>query len=249
MTRSGGLLRPTWLLCVGTLMAALASAPAQAQPVLHYQGRLLDPTSGAPRADGTYSMLFALYTQESGGAPFWTEAKDVAVSKGVFNTLLGDTAPLDPADFGVDLWLGISVGADPQMTPRQRLAYVPYAAFASDADTLDGHDASAFAPASAPRPAAYGKVSSNGTLRAGAYNVASVTWDAASERYAITLSGGVCYSIDDVTVATIAGDAGSCPAGAVVRQTSIGCSLLIYIVQSDGANRQCSFDFISYAGR
>ena len=234
------------LLWTCVALAILAGAPAHAGPELHYQGRLLDPATGAPKADGSYSMVFSLYTQVSGGAPFWTEIKDVTVSQGVFSTLLGDTNPLDPADFdGLELWLGISVGADPQMTPRQRLAYVPYAAFASDADTVDGLDSSSFARAG---PAAYGKVLSPGTLRAGSYNVSSVVWNATLSRYEITISG-MCYGIDDVTVATVGGDAGSCPAGTVVRQSSVSCNLLIYILESGGTKRQCSFDFVTYAGQ
>ncbi len=70
----------------------------------------------------------------------------VTVSKGIFSTLLGDVTAFDLSIFnGQDLWLGINVGADPQMSPRQPLAYVPYAIHADDAGTVDGMDASDFA--------------------------------------------------------------------------------------------------------
>ena len=78
--------------------ARAASGPdAPASLVLNYQGRLSDPLTGAAKPDGTYQMAFALYEVASGGAPFWTESKDVQVRGGLFTTLLGDATSLDPA--------------------------------------------------------------------------------------------------------------------------------------------------------
>ncbi|MFQ5854547.1 MAG: hypothetical protein ACE5LU_02730 [Anaerolineae bacterium] len=125
----------------GALVMALA-VPA----LISYQGRLLDG-AGDPVADGPYTMIFRLYDVATGGAPLWTETKSVTVAGGLFTTLLGDTTALDLGIFdGRDLWLGVQVGADPEMTPRQRIVSVPYAIFSQDADTLDGSHASAFAP-------------------------------------------------------------------------------------------------------
>jgi hypothetical protein len=134
---------------------------AAGAPRIHYQGRLLDPTTGQAKPDGGYQMVFSLYNVESGGAPLWTETKNVAVSRGLFSTLLGDTAALNLGVFdGQDLFLGVSVQGDPEATPRQRLAHVAYAIYAeraanaanadsatnaANADTLDGQDSSAFA--------------------------------------------------------------------------------------------------------
>ena len=39
--------------------------PTDGEPSLHYQGRLLDPATGNPRSDGTYPMVFSLYTAAS----------------------------------------------------------------------------------------------------------------------------------------------------------------------------------------
>ena len=134
------------------LHPAVQSAPAVAGAAgtfhISYQGRLLDALSGQPKADGAYTIAFRLYAVESGGAALWTESKSVPVNKGLFSTLLGDTTALDLAIFnGQDLFLGITVGTDPEATPRQRVAHVAYAIFAANADTLDGKDGSAFAPA------------------------------------------------------------------------------------------------------
>ncbi|HIC89333.1 MAG TPA: hypothetical protein EYP04_08005, partial [Anaerolineae bacterium] len=126
----------------------LVEGRAQSTPVLHYQGRLLDPASGEPKPDGTYRMIFSLYNVATGGTALWSETKDIAISNGLFNTLLGDTTPLNPGIFnGQSLWLGITVGADPETTPRQRVAHVAYALHAEDADTVDGQHAADFAAA------------------------------------------------------------------------------------------------------
>lgn len=115
---------------------------------ISYQGRLLDAVSGQSKPDGVYTLAFRLYAVESGGAALWAESKSVTVNKGLFSTLLGDVTPLELATFnGQDLFLGITVGSDPEAAPRQRVAHVAYAIFAANADTLDGKDGTAFAPA------------------------------------------------------------------------------------------------------
>ena len=130
---------------------AVVTAQVAATQVLHYQGRLLDPATGQPKTDGAYPMSFRLYTSSSGGAALWSETKSVNVSKGLFTTLLGDSTALELAVFnGQDLWLGVSVGADPEMTPRQRLAHVAYAIYAENANNANlvgGQPAGAFAAA------------------------------------------------------------------------------------------------------
>jgi len=130
-------------------------------PLLSYQGRLLNPASGEAKADGTYAMSFKLYTALTGGTALWTENKNVSVRNGLFSTLLGDTTALNLANFnGQELYLGVTVGSDPEARPRQRLAHTAYAIYAEkaatastattagNADTVDGQHAAAFAPAS-----------------------------------------------------------------------------------------------------
>jgi len=98
-------------------------------PLLQYQGRLSNPTTGEPVADGDYTMTFRLYDVDSGGSPLWTETEDVSVQGGLFSTVLGDgITPLDQALFnGQALWLGVKVGADAEATPRQQVMPVAYA--------------------------------------------------------------------------------------------------------------------------
>jgi len=109
--------------------------------VVNYQGRLVDPTTGAPKADGDYSMTFRIYDAATAGTILWTEIKDITVSKGLFSTLLGDTTALPSTVFdGNDRWLGVKVGADAETTPRIRLAFSPYASYALNAGNLGGQN-------------------------------------------------------------------------------------------------------------
>jgi hypothetical protein len=125
------------------------AAPLAISQVLHYQGRLLTPGTGEPKPNGDYQMTFSLYNVASGGSPLWTETKSVAVNNGSFATLLGTTTTLALNVFnGQELFLGITIAGDPEMTPRQRIAHSAYAMFAENAGLLDGHNSTAFAPAS-----------------------------------------------------------------------------------------------------
>jgi len=82
-------------------------------PLLQYQGRLTDVSTGQIVADGTYSISFQLYNVESGGSALWTENKSVSVQGGLFSTILGDTNPLVSSLFnGQALWLGITMDGE-----------------------------------------------------------------------------------------------------------------------------------------
>jgi len=51
----------------------------------------------------------------------------VQVTNGLFHVLLGSVTAINPADLDGDLWLDIKVNNE-QLTPRERLTTVPYAA-------------------------------------------------------------------------------------------------------------------------
>lgn len=97
---------------------------ADITPLIGYQGRL--SINGAP-ANGSYSMTFKLFTTQSGGSAEWEETKMVSVSNGLFQTALGDTAPLDASFYSLsnNLWLEVTVSGT--TLPRQRLTGAPYA--------------------------------------------------------------------------------------------------------------------------
>ena len=94
-----------------------ASPAVAITPVLQYQGRMTNPTTGQPIADGVYAVTFSLYDVAAGGTAKWTETKNVPVTGGLFSTALGDTAPLPQSIVnGQALWLGVNVGADLEAT-------------------------------------------------------------------------------------------------------------------------------------
>lgn len=93
-----------------------------------YQGQLTD-ASGAPVPDGDYQMTYRLYDSDDAavGDALWNETQTVPVSDGLFNVNLGATQPITTALFAQQLWLGVEVEGDGEMTPRQELTGAPYA--------------------------------------------------------------------------------------------------------------------------
>src|SRR5580704_17741129 len=96
------------------------SAMASVPQLLTEQGRLLD-SSGNPVV-GSIPTTFALYATPAGGTPtsgaLWSEAQTVTLDEGFFSAMLGETTPIPPSAFsGAQLYLGVTVGTDPEMTP------------------------------------------------------------------------------------------------------------------------------------
>jgi hypothetical protein len=117
-------------IAITTMLGLLLwSAPAWAQApnLLNYQG-VLKNSGGTPQT-GTFSLMFRLYDAASGGTLLWTETQpSVSVTNGLFSVLLGSVTALSPSNFsGSNRWLGVTVGADPEMMPRQQIASVAYA--------------------------------------------------------------------------------------------------------------------------
>jgi trimeric autotransporter adhesin len=106
------------------------NALAQIPDKINYQGKLTNPTGQAVTA--TVSMVFSLYDVATGGAAVYTETQSVAVANGVFNAAIGSVTPL-ALPFDVPYYLGVTVGADPEMTPRQALLATPYSLQAGNA--------------------------------------------------------------------------------------------------------------------
>ena len=119
----------------GSLLAQFTSwnSPNAAVPSqVPFQAVLTEP-GGAPVADGSYAVVFSFYPAATGGSPSWTETQTVQTSAGVFSTHLGATNPITPADVAFEeLWLGIKVDSDQEMTPRQRVGSAIYALVAQE---------------------------------------------------------------------------------------------------------------------
>ncbi|RPI38391.1 MAG: hypothetical protein EHM53_09015 [Methanoregulaceae archaeon] len=104
------------------LAAGIATASTVTQSIT-YQGKLTD--AAANPLTGTYSVKFSLYEAATGGTALAADTHSVTAANGLFTTGI---AVADPAIMdGRALWLGIRVGSDPEMTPRQVIRPVPYA--------------------------------------------------------------------------------------------------------------------------
>ena len=101
--------------------------------MINYQGTLTN-SGGTAVANGNYSIEFKIYDVASGGTALWTEKWDTTTSQitvvgGNFNAMLGFLTPI-PTGFFTDhpvAYLGIKVGTDSEMLPRQQITSVGYA--------------------------------------------------------------------------------------------------------------------------
>ncbi len=116
----------TFLMLTIVLIAAISSTNAATPPIINYSGVLAD--SAGTGLDTTINLTFAIYNSDVGGFPIWLEVHtDVIITKGLFTVLLGSTTPLEVSLFeSITPYLGITVGADPEISPRTKLVSVPY---------------------------------------------------------------------------------------------------------------------------
>ncbi len=89
--------------------------------------------NGDVAPDGSYNVVFSIYTVDSGGTALWSETQPASVRTGVIAVSLGSvTAFPDSLDFsGSSYYLGIKVGTDAEMSPRIKLGST-VASFSSD---------------------------------------------------------------------------------------------------------------------
>ena len=116
------------IVCFATLV--YADVPR----VINYQGRFTDSEDNP--LSGNYLVTFRFYDIASGGDTLWEEGHILTMQNGVFNALLGSIKPLE-LDFNKDLWLGVEVASDGEMTPRIKLTSSVYAMNAESLDMLD----------------------------------------------------------------------------------------------------------------
>jgi len=108
-------------------LGAVFSGVAVAQTGIPYQGRLTD-AGGAP-INGARNLTLTLYN--SGGTSLYQETQSVTVTNGLFSVEVGTGTPVSGSigsiNFGShDLFLGITVGTDPEMAPRIHLGFSAY---------------------------------------------------------------------------------------------------------------------------
>ncbi len=109
--------------------------------LMNIQGVLTDG-SGNPLANGSYSVVFSIWSEEEGGDVLWIESHNPVETDGagVFSVILGESTTINPTIFAdTSLWLQMKVGTDDPMTPRMRLTGVPYALRAGGVWSLTGN--------------------------------------------------------------------------------------------------------------
>ncbi len=127
------------LLTLGLLgmLALSASVSAQVPSMMTYQGRLTDDV-GAPLPNEPVNVTFRIYDQLS--TQRWIESHVISPTDGLFSVQLGSNgSPLTEDLLTYDeCWLGVTVGGDPELTPRARLITVPYAFRVGTVDGAEG---------------------------------------------------------------------------------------------------------------
>lgn len=119
------------------MLALGTAATAQVPSMMNYQGRLTD-AAGDPVANEPHSVTFRIYDETY--TQRWIESHIVTPTDGLFSVQLGSNgSPLadDIFDY-LECWLGITVGEDPELTPRTRLVTVPYAFRTGTVDGAEG---------------------------------------------------------------------------------------------------------------
>lgn len=125
-------------------LASLTTALQAAVPgIINYQGRLTN-AAGTPVPDGSIFLRFQIYSVPTGGAPLWdSQIRNVQVNGGLVSYGLGQDVPFPSNLFsGANLWLGITIGADPESLPRTQLLATPYAQRVATVDGASGGDIS-----------------------------------------------------------------------------------------------------------
>ncbi len=120
------------------LVMLVFSATFAAVPgLINYQGRLTT-SLGVPVADGTYLIKFQIYDNAVGGNVLWnSNYQSVQAKDGLYTYMLGQDVPFPSGLFtGGNRWLGITVGVDPEMSPRKQIVATGYAFVSQNADSV-----------------------------------------------------------------------------------------------------------------
>lgn len=123
------------VLLVITIILTLSICSYAAVPqTINYQGQLTN-ASGTP-VNNAIQMKFSIYSVETSGEAIWSEIQTVQVTKGIYSVVLGAINQISPSIIDGNLWLGVKVETDAEMTPRQKLNSVPFALNSNNANSL-----------------------------------------------------------------------------------------------------------------
>ena len=127
-------------------LSAVEVEAAVMNDIVPIQGRLTD-ASGNPVSDGSYTIIASIYDVSVGGVARCFDSDSVTTTNGLFNMNMDFCTASDIN--GDKLYLGIKVGADAEMTPRQEINAVPYAWNVRPGAILKGANSYLFVPGSA----------------------------------------------------------------------------------------------------
>jgi Chaperone of endosialidase len=169
---------------VGMILSSPVTSFAQTAPAEAVASvpRLITITGTFQPGDGQpppaeVCVTLSIYADQEGGTALWQEAQTVSLDKaGRFTLLLGSTQAdgISPDVFTShdSLWLGMQFArAGDVERPRVRLASVPYALRAANADTLGGRPASAYVLSTTEGNASAALVDSNANASSGSTDV------------------------------------------------------------------------------
>ena len=104
-------------------LSALAAPPALPLASINQEGLLLD-LDGSP-LEGEVQLGFAIYDVSQDGVPLWSDSYTVELHQGYYDIALG---PMPSEIFFADqLYLGIQVNGQDELTPRHRFEHVAFA--------------------------------------------------------------------------------------------------------------------------
>ncbi|MBI5060221.1 tail fiber domain-containing protein [candidate division KSB1 bacterium] len=121
------------------LSVLLLATQASAIPLLvNYQGQLT--SSGGTPLDTTVSIAVRMYTGAVGGAQLWAETHSaVPVADGQFQVSLGELSSLTDVIFNQpQVWLGVTIGSDSELSPRTQLTSVAYSYYTGTVHAATG---------------------------------------------------------------------------------------------------------------
>ena len=110
--------------------------------IVPIQGRLTDASGNT--LNGSHSVTARIYDVGSGGTALCDDTDAVTVENGLFNMDMHFCSPTDIS--GDQLYLGIQVGSDPEMTPRKAIYPVPYAWTVKPGAIIKGANSYVFVP-------------------------------------------------------------------------------------------------------
>ncbi|MFI5201445.1 MAG: hypothetical protein ACHQNE_03570, partial [Candidatus Kapaibacterium sp.] len=105
------------------LLFALGAMTSRAQQVISYQGVVTQ--NGTPLSN-THAVTVSIYTTATGGTAMYTETQSaVPFTAGLFNIMVGSITALPTFASGTSYYVGVSIDAGAELTPRSQLGSAP----------------------------------------------------------------------------------------------------------------------------